>query len=668
VKSRQRFSSQPALPHARRRAFAIITLLFPVAVFASLELALRLFHYGPNLDLFTTEVIGGRTYHIMNPDVKSRYFSRVEFSPNTSPDYFTVPKQSGTFRIFCLGGSTTVGFPYGYAGSFASYLRDRLRATFPERRIEVVNLGMTATNSFTVVDMARELADYEPDLFIVYDGHNEFYGALGVASHESRGSSRWLTRAYLKLVHVRVFLLFRDLYSLGGSLFQSQEQREATGTMMERLAQGQYIPYAGENYSAGLTMFKENLNELADICREHNISLLLGGQVSNLRDQPPFVSRDAEENSPAQRLAFNTTLNRGITNFMDGEWELALNDFRHALPLDSLRADIHFVMAQCLDSLGRKREALAEYVHARDYDRLRFRASTDFNNAIRALDNDSTIAFVDIERKFRGNSPDGLIGHNLILEHLHPNARGYFLIAKEYAWIMHLRGMLAPRQEWNEKDTINDEPFWNVRAMTTLDEICAQQRIALLTSGWPFRPEARPVPEIRPSDTLAYIAQQMVHGKITWEQGHVLAAAFYEGGQQLDSVAREYRALINQIPLNVSAYLLLAQTYLKQAKNIDAASIFLRSLDVEKTVFAYRILGTLALEPKDAIPFFEQALALSENTKDRSENGYLLAAAYGRSGERSRAIALLQGVLQISPQFSPASELLKRLSVAQPYR
>ena len=665
MKSRQRSSSQPALPRSRRRAFTIITLLFPVAVFALLELALRLFHYGPNLDLFTTEVIGGKTYHIMNPDVKSRYFSRVEFSPNTSPDYFAVPKPTGTFRIFCLGGSTTVGFPYSYAGSFTSYLRDRLQATFSERKIEVINLGMTATNSFTVVNIASELVDYEPDLILVYDGHNEFYGALGVASHESHGSSRWLTRLYLKLVHVRVFLLLRDMYSLGASMFLSPEQREATGTMMERLAQGQYIPYAGENYRAALTMFKENLNELADICREHDISLLLGGQVSNLRDQPPFVSHDAEENSPAQRLAFNTTLNRGITNFMDGEWELALNEFRHALPLDSLRADIHFVMAQCLDSLGRKREALAEYIHARDYDRLRFRASTDFNNAIQALDNDRTIAFVDIERKFRGNSPDELVGYNLILEHLHPNARGYFLIAKEYAWIMHLRGMLAPRQEWNEKDIINDEPLWDVRAMTTLDEMCAQQRIALLISGWPFRPEARPVPDIHPSDSLAYVAQQMVHGRITWERGHVLAAAFYEGRQQLDSAAREYRALINQIPLNVSAYLLLAQIYLKQGKNIDAASILLRSLDVEKTVFAYRILGTLALEPKDAIPFFEQALALSENTKDRSENGYLLAAAYGRSGERSRAIARLQEVLQINPQFAPAAQLLKRLNAEQ---
>ncbi len=68
-----------------------------------------------------------------------------------------MPKPAGTYRIFCLGGSTTVGFPYWYNGSFPSFLRDRLRRTFPERSIEIINLGMTATNSYTVVDMVRDV-------------------------------------------------------------------------------------------------------------------------------------------------------------------------------------------------------------------------------------------------------------------------------------------------------------------------------------------------------------------------------------------------------------------------------------------------------------------------------------------------------------------------------
>ncbi len=118
-------------PPPGQRLFFVVTLLFPVVFFVLLELGLRWSGYGPDLSLFITDVQNGKQYHLMNPEVKSRYFYRVPFSPSTSPDYFLVPKPAGTFRIFCLGGSTTVGFPYYYNTSFSSFLRDRLRRLFP---------------------------------------------------------------------------------------------------------------------------------------------------------------------------------------------------------------------------------------------------------------------------------------------------------------------------------------------------------------------------------------------------------------------------------------------------------------------------------------------------------------------------------------------------------
>ena len=78
-----------------------------------------------------------------------------------------------TFRIFCLGGSTATGYPYWYNASFSFFLKTRLKIIFPDKNIEVINLSMTAVNSFTVLDMVKELPEYEPDLILVYDGHNE---------------------------------------------------------------------------------------------------------------------------------------------------------------------------------------------------------------------------------------------------------------------------------------------------------------------------------------------------------------------------------------------------------------------------------------------------------------------------------------------------------------
>lgn len=650
------------LAASRRRAFFVITCSFPFVLFILLELGLRAFHYGPDLSLFTEEIIGGKEYHIMNPEVKARYFYRLSFSPNTSPDYFAVPKPPGTFRIFCLGGSTTVGYPYGYVGSFSTFLRDRLKWLFPDKSVEVINLGMTATNSYTVNDIAHELVDFEPDMFCVYDGHNEFYGALGIASRESVAASRWLTRLYLRLVHFRTFLLFRNLYWTLVSVFHEPVTAEPGGTMMERLARGQYIGYRNAAYNTALANFKANLDELKSLCTSHDIYLLVGSQVSNLRDQPPFVSQDSHNWTREQRLEFHLIYNRGIAHSLDGRPDSALREFDAAMTFDSLRADLHFQRAQCLDSLHRTQEARVEYEHARDFDILRFRASSDFNAAIRETEDGHRVFFVDLERKFRANSPDSLIGRNLVLEHLHPNARGYFLMAKEFTWSMHLHQILADEQTWNERDHLDDDRLWSERPLTELDSLCAQRRTDLLTSGWPFRSDTRILAPPPPEDTLATIAADMVNGRITWEEGHVMAAGFFERRRQYGKTEREFKTLINQIPLNVSAYLFLGRLYLRQGRNDEAAATLLASTTIEETFLANRALGTLALEPRDAIPFFEKALALSAVPTEKAEVGFLLSDVYTRDGKTDKAVAQLRQVLQWSPDYAPARNLLQRLN------
>ncbi len=655
----------PELSPTRKRTYLFITLLFPFLALAILEVALRKIHYGSDVSLFQTEVINGKTYHVANPDAKARYFSRVEFNPNTSYDYFQVPKPDSTFRIFCLGGSTTVGFPYGFVGSWSSFLRDRLHHLFPDKKIEVINVGMTATNSFTVLDIAQELVNFQPDLFMVYDGHNEFYGALGVASREVVGP-RWMTKLYLALIRFKSLQLFQNFVGIVRGVF-GKNSGEPSGTMMERLARGQYIPYGGEKYWDAFENFKANVHQLVELCRKHNIPLFLGGQVSNLRDQPPFVSEQSQ--SPG---AVNILLSTGMSLLHDGKYPAALATFQKALSLDSMRADANYYAARCLDTLGRKHEALVHYAKARDYDMLRFRTATDFNHFLQSLDDDldttldkKLVTFVDVERKFKSNATDSLIGNPLMWEHLHPNARGYFLIAKEYLRKMHWRKVLVHTDdEWNRRNDPDDERLWNERPLTEVDDRAAKRRIQFLTSGWPFQQQDKPIPDVDTRDTLGVIVEQLVRGLITWEQAHVTAAEHYVRRQDFTNAEREYKAIANQLPLNVSPYLFLAKAYLAQNKNMDAAGILVRSLDVEKTAFAYKTLGILAEEPNVSSDFFSNAFRLSTSHNERTETGFLLAQAYVRGNEKQKAIAQLEQVLKINPSFQPAQQLLQRIHVS----
>ena len=58
--------------------------------------------------------------------------------------------------------------------SFCGWLREFLPLTDEDTEWEVINAGGVSYASYRVASLMEELTTYEPDLFIVYTGHNEF--------------------------------------------------------------------------------------------------------------------------------------------------------------------------------------------------------------------------------------------------------------------------------------------------------------------------------------------------------------------------------------------------------------------------------------------------------------------------------------------------------------
>ncbi len=641
-----------------------MTVAFPLVIVVGAEFFFRAIDYGPNLDLFLEEDITGKKYLIMNPDVKERYFSRVRFIPNTSNDFFIREKPQGTIRIFALGGSTTVGFPYGYVGSFPSFLRERLQKMFPEKNIEVINLGMTATNSFTVNDIAKELFEFKPDLLIVYDGHNEFYGALGMSSVETLGGSRWIVKTYLTIIHLRVFQFLKSLLRSFTATFTTLSTQVDRGTMMERLAAGQYVQYRNPEYIQCLGNFRENLRELAAMCVEHNVPLILGTQVSNVRDQKPFVSTFSPHVPKEHYALFSRLLASAENHFQSGDPRQANAASDSALGIDSQRADAQFTKARCLDAFGQKRKAKDYYLRARDLDQLRFRASADFNQAIREHSDEKTVFVADIEEEFVAVSRDSIVGKELILEHLHPRLFGNFHMAKVYVETMEQNLLLASKLDWKRAARTKEHDLWAQRSPSEVDERAAQRRIEILTSSWPFVSENRPIPGPPSSDTIGTIVADLVSAQIGWEEAHVKAAEFYATKRELNKALAEYRSILSQFPLSVSAHLRSAQLLLVQRDIAIAQRHLLISISVEKTYFALKHLGILAAEEKNfqqAILYLKEAGGLAENSQQRSESGYLLAYTHLQIGEANQATMILEQVLLADPRYSPARDLLTRI-------
>jgi lysophospholipase L1-like esterase len=88
----------------------------------------------------------------------------------------TREKPAGTYRILCLGGSTTMSYPYikDPALAWPALVEAELNRRYPGRHIEVVNAGLPYATS------AELLAGYmfrhrylEPDLVIFHEGGND---------------------------------------------------------------------------------------------------------------------------------------------------------------------------------------------------------------------------------------------------------------------------------------------------------------------------------------------------------------------------------------------------------------------------------------------------------------------------------------------------------------
>ncbi|WP_243312887.1 SGNH/GDSL hydrolase family protein [Fundidesulfovibrio agrisoli] len=98
----------------------------------------------------------------------------------TGPD-FSLRKPSDTFRIICLGGSTTYGA--GVETDMYSYPA-LLQAMFERtrspggKRIETINAGVFGYNSLhTYLQVATRLRLFDPDMYIIMDGLNDLDAA-----------------------------------------------------------------------------------------------------------------------------------------------------------------------------------------------------------------------------------------------------------------------------------------------------------------------------------------------------------------------------------------------------------------------------------------------------------------------------------------------------------
>jgi lysophospholipase L1-like esterase len=280
-------NAPPPLSRQLKLVFWALTLALPLLFFALLEGGLRVAGYGASYPLFVG-VDGYPEYLAQSREVGRRYFHRTREAPTALHDLFLAEKPADEVRLFVQGGSSAAGFPFYHGAAFSRMLEARLQRTFPDRPIEVINTGMAAVNSYTLLDLAPEILRQRPDAVLIYAGHNEYYGALGVGSTERVGASRTMVNLYLRLRSLRTVQLLGD--GLGRLAALGVRGEPSGGSLMARMVGQQTIPYGSADYHRGLRQYEGNLSDLLARYRRAGVPVFVATLVANERDHRPFTS------------------------------------------------------------------------------------------------------------------------------------------------------------------------------------------------------------------------------------------------------------------------------------------------------------------------------------------------------------------------------------------
>ena len=456
----------------RLRWLKAVAILLPVLLLVLAELLLRLFDYGHDTSLFVKDP-DNAAWYVMNPYASAIYFSDTANATKGNIERFPVQKAPGTLRIFVLGESTTAGYPYMHNGSFHRWLLYRLLHTFPDRNIEMINVSLTAVNSYTVLGFGQQVLDYQPDAVLIYAGHNEYYGALGIGSTSRIAGSQSIIRSVLWLRHFHIVQLMQAVIRSVGSLF-SGKTTDTRENLMQRMAEEQTIPYRSAPYYAGIRQFHDNMDALCRLFRDRKVPVFLSTLVSNEKDQPPLISADGG---------------------------------------DSMTAAYQFREGDSAYKAGQYGLAKAAYGRASEYDLLRFRAPDTLNDIIRQLCRtySEEVHLVDTRSLFEAHSPHGILGRETLLEHVHPNLYGYALLSDAFYRSMKTAGLLSPSaaQEMTLDSLLQRMP------VTRVDSLYGAYQIMMLKTRWPFH-EPIPAGYVRGNSPEEQLAGALAVDRITW--------------------------------------------------------------------------------------------------------------------------------------------------------
>ena len=332
------------------------------------------------------------------------------------------------------------------AYGFSRYLEVMLRERFPSRKFEVVNTGSVAINSHVVLRIAEGLADQKPDLFIIYSGNDEVVGPYGP------GTMLTSTSMSMPIVWSSIFLRSTRLGQLVTKL--GTRKREWHGMeMFVRRDLDQQVTASSPLMRQAYAIYEKNLRDTIRVAQAAGAKVIVSTVATNLKDCAPFASLHRNSLSQDDLKKWSELVQQGKDLDAANSPAEALKKYQAATAINDEYAELEFRIAHALWRLGDYTSAREHFSRARNLDTLRFRADSAINEInISIAASSRNVMLVDAEKVLSDATSDGIIGSDLIYEHVHMTPVANYLLACE------IYKRIAPNLPSTPAQVSNDAP------------------------------------------------------------------------------------------------------------------------------------------------------------------------------------------------------------------
>ncbi len=352
-----------------------------------------------------------------------RFFLNPGFRPGRLP----MKKGPGTLRIFVLGGSSAYGLYVGEEEAFSGQLRTRLEQGHPDRTFEVINLGCPGWASNRVLNLMESVTSLDPDLFIVYSGHNELLQGQVDRGPDIEGSR-------LRLGLLKSSNLYRWIDHLVSSLRRSEKYREVREDVAA-LQAGRSLVFdpstlpveQRQRPEAGLLLeaadqFGANIRGMVELGSRTGIPVLIAVPVANLWSPPTIAAGDLLTLEGRPELG---QFLQALELLEAGRWEQATEQLMHLSDSFPEDASLHYWLGVSLYKAGQPTAGLPELQAALDLDVRTHRVGSVLEDALLTAGGGHVLDLRQVLRSSGSNEEAAA----LFSDHCHPTQKGHRLIA-----------------------------------------------------------------------------------------------------------------------------------------------------------------------------------------------------------------------------------------------